>query len=150
VKIIIIVERGLTAGQKANAAAVVMGQLTLNNPEIYDHTALQDLDGNRHAAIRENVVVAEAGSGQLYNLLQSIKSEKETLEQTAAAKPGSLKPLIDYVLFSKTGQNLSNSFDEYAKKISPSKTVETNITAIGLRGNFEIITRLTKKFSLVK
>jgi hypothetical protein len=112
-----------------------MGQLSLNNPELYFEQTLKDLDGNSHATIRENIVILEAGSGQLSNLPELFKSENEK---------------IDYVLFSKIGQNLSNNFDEYYKIISQSSTKETEVIGIGLRGEYETIKKLTKKFSIAK
>ena len=128
-------EKGLTAGQKANVASIIMGQLSMNNPEIYFENKLLDLSGNNHATIRENIVILEAGSGQLYNLMELIKSENDK---------------VDYILFSKIGQNLSNSFSEYYETISKSKTIETEIIGIGLRGEYDLIKQLTKKYSIVK
>jgi hypothetical protein len=150
VKVVIIVEKGLTAGQKANAASIIMGQLTADNPGIYADHPVKDIDGNNHAAIRENVIIVEAGSGQLYNLLEAARSEKENIEKAAVSTSGALKQPLDYAVFSKTGQNLSGNFDAYHQEISRSKTLETNLVGIGLRGDFETITKLTKKFSLMK
>ena len=134
-KISIIVEKKLTAGQKANVASIILGQLAINNPEIYFENNLKDLNDNNHATIRENIVILEAGSGQLNNLLELTKLENGT---------------IDCVLFSKIGQNLSNSFGEYYDAISKSNVIETEVIGIGLRGENDIVKKLTKKFSLVK
>ena len=131
----IIVEKGLTAGQKANVASIIAGQLSLNNPDLYYKDIVKDLDGNNHAAIHENIVILEASPSQLNNLLELIKPEKEKIES---------------VLFSKIGQNLSNSFEEYHKVISQSNSLETGVIGIGLRGEYEAIKKLTKKFCLAK
>lgn len=98
-KINIVVNKTLNPGQKANVASIIMGQLGHDVSIIYTD-AISDTCGNKHAGISVNVVILDGGSGQLLTL-------------TERAQQSNVKCIV----FSSTGQSLSNNYDEYRKKI---------------------------------
>lgn len=131
-KISIVVNKTLNSGQKANVSAIIMGQFGRDIPEIYS-APITDSSGIKHAGISVNVVILDGGSGQLLSLIES-----------------ACKNDIACIVFSSTGQMLSNNYAEYQKEITNSDTEKTKIVGVGLCGDDEIVKALTKKFSLAK
>lgn len=131
-KINIVVKKTLLPGQKANVSAIIMGQLGRDIPMIYTQS-ITDASGVLHAGISVNVVILDGGSGQLLTLIE--KAQKSD---------------VAYVVFSTTGQLLSNNYSEYNQKISMSTTESTDIVGVGVCGEDEVVKLLTKKFSLAK
>lgn len=128
----IVVSKNLNPGQKANVAAIIMGQFGRDISGLYSD-AISDSNGVMHAGISVNVVVLEGGEKQLSNLANNAKSED-----------------VVCVAFSGTGQSLSNSYDEYKTVIQQSGTEETHIVGVGVYGSDDSVKALTKKFSLMK
>src|SRR6185295_2500217 len=107
-RIAIILHKHLQKGQVGNVAAILMVQASLCCPDLYDSRSILDLTGNRHAAICYNTVVLRASQTQIVNFGQEIRSKF---------------PEAVCVLFSETGQNLSNAYEEY-RSLIPQKTTE--------------------------
>lgn len=131
-KINIVVKKTLLPGQKANVSAIIMGQLGRDIPMIYTES-ITDASGVMHAGISVNVVILDGGSSQLLTLIEEAQ-----------------KSDVAYVVFSTTGQLLSNNYSEYYQKISMSTTESTDIVGVGVCGKDEVVKLLTKKFSLAK
>jgi len=131
-KINIVVDKALNAGQKANVSAIIMGQFGRDIPTLYAN-AVEDISGIRHAGISVNVVILDGSNGQLLTLIEATR-----------------KADVSCIVFSATGQFLSNSYPEYQQQISLSETKATNIIGVGIVGEDDAVRSLTKKFSLVK
>ena len=131
-KISIVLNRTLNSGQKANVSAIIMGQMGRDIPKVYTNP-ITDASGTKHAGISINVVILDGGSGQLLSLIESARKSK-----------------VICIVFSSTGQMLSNNYAEYQQKIAHLDTESTKIVGVGLCGEDEIIKVLTKKFSLAK
>ena len=131
-KISIVVERNLNPGQKANVAAIIMGQVTKNHPHLYNDQVC-DTSGVYHAGIAVNIVVLDGGKEQLLSLVKNTDNFN-----------------VSCIVFSSTGQELSNNYAEYQRKISLVDTQSAGIVGVGLLGEESIIRTLTKKFSLTK
>lgn len=131
-KINIVVKKTLLPGQKANVSAIIMGQLGRDIPMIYTES-ITDASGVMHAGISVNVVILDGGSSQLLTLIE--KAQKSD---------------VACVVFSATGQLLSNNYSEYYQKISMSTIESTDIVGVGVCGEDEVVKLLTKKFSLAK
>lgn len=134
-RIAIILERNLIAGEIGNVAAIIMGQLSLICPNIYDANEVFDLDKNRHAGIQYSTVLLKAGQGQILNLVNQIKTDKLPVQT---------------VLFTEVGQKLHNAYDIYQQNIKENTTEALKPVGIGLVGGDEDIRNITKKFSLFK
>jgi len=122
----------MSAGQKANVAAIIMGQLSKELPQLYSDP-VRDQSGACHAGIAVNTVVLDGGREQLLTLINN------------AADNG-----VSCVVFSSTGQSLSNSYPEYQKQISSMDTRAADIVGVGIAGDEAAVRSLTKKFSLLK
>lgn len=131
-KINIVVKKTLNSGQKANVSAIIMGQLGRDIPMIYTNP-ISDASNVMHAGISVNVVILDGGSGQLLTLIEQAQNSEVTC-----------------IVFSSTGQLLSNNYSEYCQKISMSDTKSTDIVGVGICGEDEVVKLLTKKFSLAK
>jgi len=129
----IVVDKNLNAGLKANVASIILGQLSRDVPSLYEEV-VTDNSGTRHAGIAVNVVVLEGSNGQILTAIDG------------AARADN----VSCVAFTSIGQSLSNSYDEYRKKISAIDTKDTSVVGVGLVGDDSVIKPLTKKFSLVK
>jgi hypothetical protein len=134
-RVAILIEKSLTAGKAANISALLMGQASLLNPEVYDDTPVADADGQNHAAIRYSTIVLEAGMGQLISMPRTVKREQ---------------PDVSCIVFSRTGQGLHNAFETYKECISSSTTEATQPVGLILVGEDTKIRALTKKFSILK
>jgi len=128
----IVVDKSMESGRKANVAAIIMGQLAKDMPEIYDEKVI-DKSGTAHAGIAVNLVVLDGGKEQLLTLIDS------------AADSG-----VAISVFSSTGQSLSNQYPEYLRQISSMDTRSTQIVGVGLAGDDSVVKLLTKKFSVMK
>ena len=131
-RICIVVSRSLNAGQKANIAAILAGQLVKDAPFLYEASVL-DKSGINHSGIASNIVVLDGGSGQLLSLINDVRENE-----------------LVYSVFSSTGQSLSNNYPEYRQQISSMDTKAAGIIGVGLAGEDSIVRLLTKKFSLMK
>ena len=131
----IIVEKKLSPGEAANVSAILMGQTSISQKEIFDNSQLIDLSGNQHAAIKYSSVILKAGSGQLLNLPSLIKKNY---------------PTIRCFIFSRTGQRLNNEFEQYRVLITQSETEKLEPVGIALVGDDSLVRKATKKFSILQ
>jgi hypothetical protein len=132
-KIVIIIEKNQTIGAIGNIAAVLMGQASLEFPELYSSTPIFDKSGLRHTGIQISTVILKAGQGQLVNLVNIIKNADLN---------------IFTLVFSQIGQNLHNRFDEYAELLKKKTKEETGIIGLLIIGEEENLHPITKKYSL--
>lgn len=131
-KVNIIVNKLLNFGQKANVSAIIMGQLGRDMPALYTNT-ITDISGTKHAGISVNVVILEGNGSQLLTLIERARESS-----------------VMCIVFSATGQSLSNNYPEYQKTILSSDTKSTEIVGVGICGDDESVKILTKRFSLAK
>ena len=131
-KVNIVVNKLLNSGQKANVSAIIMGQLGRDMPALYTNT-ITDISGTKHAGISVNVVILEGNGSQLLTLIERAKECS-----------------VMCIVFSATGQSLSNNYPEYQKTILSSDTKSTEIVGVGICGDDESVKILTKRFSLAK
>ena len=131
-RISIVVNKGLSAGQKANVAAIIMGQLALSNNQVYENEVM-DIDNTIHVGIQVNVIILESTESQLISLINDAK-----------------KSNLNYYVFTRIGQELSNSFSVYKEKIYSMNTINTGVVGVGVFGCSDEIKNLTKKFRLSK
>ena len=131
-RISIVVEKNMNSGQKANVAAIIMGQLSQDSSHLYGNL-IRDQSGAYHAGIAVNLVVLDGGKEQLLSLVNNAVGCD-----------------VACVVFSSTGQSLSNNYPEYQKQISSMDTRSTDIVGVGIVGEDSTVRTLTKKFSLVK
>lgn len=129
-KISIVLNKSLSHGEKANCTAILMGQLAVCVPEIYDTAPVRDDKGILHASIKNNVIVLETSANKVQHLPESLHD-------------------IRYIVFTDVGQSYSNSYDIYKSDIEQGKT-PYQIQGIVLYGNKDDINSVTKKFSLYK
>lgn len=129
-KISIVLNKSLSHGEKANCAAILMGQLAVCVPELYDIEPITDSKGIAHASIKNNVIVLETSANKVQQLPESLSQ-------------------IRYIAFTDVGQSYSNSYDIYKSDIEQGKT-PYQIQGIILYGEADIVNSVTKKFSLYK
>lgn len=134
-RIVLLMEKNLTAGQTANISGILMGQAALLTPDLYDQAPICDRGGQNHAAIRYSTVVLSAGSGQLQTLCKNVNDNN---------------PGVTCIAFTQIGQGLHNRFEEYATQIADSTIEFSKPVGVILIGVDEEIRVLTKKFSLFK
>lgn len=129
----IVLSKLLGPGAAANAAAIVCGQLGAMRREFFDDAPIVDASGCGHAAVRHNVVVLRAnGSAQLESLVE--RSQQD--------------PSLTTICFSRTGQELSDSFDAYRTALNGRSREETGLVAVLVFGLDADVRAATKKFSL--
>lgn len=130
----ILVTKQLTPGEVANSSAILLGHLATRNPELYHSQTTTDAADVPHAAIRYSVVVLAVNSpAQIVNLIPKLTASQ-----------------VDFAVFTRTGQNLNNAFDQYARQLRSMTTAESEPIAVALFGADEEVRALTKKFSLLK
>ena len=135
-RIAIILTKNLNKGAAANVSALLMGQVALQIPDIYNSHPVPDRDGNLHAGIRYSTVLLEAnGVESLLNFANRIKAEFATLT---------------CFVFSQTGQGLNNAFEQYQAELANKTTAELIPIGIVVAGDDVLVRQATKKFSLLK
>ena len=131
----IVLRDGLPAGQIANVAAILMGEVVRALPNTFGASSVSDRDGLAHAAPQFSVVILRAtGSGQLVNTASSIIATQ---------------PSLVVRVFSEIGQRLNNAYAQYVEQVSDAATLETNLVGIAISGPDEAVRRVTKKFSVL-
>ncbi|MHA6801573.1 DUF2000 family protein [Bounagaea algeriensis] len=127
----IAVPKSLEAGAVANAAAIVMGQLSLLAEDLYEPDGVPGPGGIRHAGIRNNVVILKGRQGQL-----------DTLADAAA-----LSGEVVHVAFTELGRRSSNSFAEYERALGEAAHEDLALVAVGIAGPDGAVRDMTKKLS---
>lgn len=133
-RIAIILDKRLEIGAAANVAALLMGQAARNDATLYSESSVLDLNGVQHAGIKYSTVLLKAGENQLLNLASSFPIEDSDLQS---------------VVFTQTGQQLNNAFDQYAAEITSKTTEGTKIVGVIVWGGDEDVRKLTKKYSVL-
>ncbi|MBK9964837.1 MAG: DUF2000 family protein [Holophagales bacterium] len=129
-RLAVVLHPSLDAGQAANAAAIVAGGLRC---EAFAEP-IQDAAGVPHAAISCNVVVLKAKSaGQLVRLVDPARELS-----------------IGWVVFTRKGTSLSNSFHEYQLLVKNSRAEDLETIAVGIFGTDEAVRALTRAFSVYR
>jgi hypothetical protein len=132
-RIAVVLSRVLSPGEAASVAAILVGQAAASCADLYDPEPLADRDGSRHAAIRYNTVVLEAGPGQLLRFAHEVRE---------------VGPVVTLVLFSRAGQQLSNAFSEYVEWVRGATTEALVPVGATVVGDDEHVRQLTRRFSL--
>jgi tyrosyl-tRNA synthetase len=126
-RLCVVLYKSLEGGEAANVAAIVIGGLKCTG---FDDP-MQDSDSNLHAAVRWNLPVLKAKTiGQLEKLLASARELN-----------------VQAVAFTRRGQSLSNSYQQYAEMLTKSRTQDIEIIGVGLFGSDEEVKALTKSFT---
>lgn len=133
-RIAIILDKRLEIGAAANVAALLMGQAARNDAVLYSESPVLDLNGVQHAGIKYSTVLLKAGENQLLNLASTFPIEESDLQS---------------VVFTQTGQQLNNAFDQYAAEITSKSTEDTKVVGIIVWGADEDVRKLTKKYSVL-
>lgn len=130
----IVLDKNLSAGEVGNASAILMGQVSKIDPQIFSDASITDLDNVQHAGIKYSTVILKGGSGQITNLSKQLANNDD----------------INSFVFTALGQSLNNKFEKYADSISKSSLADTRPVGVIISGDDEEIRQLTKKFSLLK
>ncbi|MGM0890286.1 MAG: DUF2000 family protein [Bacillota bacterium] len=134
-RVAIIVDKNLETGAAANVSALLMGQLVMNNSNLYATESVFDQSNVQHAGIKYSTVILKGGKNQIANFSKSLSTDDSS---------------VKCIVFSETGQSLNNAFDIYKEKITSSNLDETNPVGVIVVGEDEEIRKLTKKFSILK
>ncbi|MEQ7807745.1 DUF2000 family protein [Priestia aryabhattai] len=134
-RVAIIVDKNLEMGAAANVTALLMGQLVMNNSNLYSDQPVVDQNNVQHAGIKYSTVILKGGKNQIANFSKSLSNNESS---------------VKCVVFSETGQTLNNEFDVYKEKITTSTLEETKPVGVIVTGEDEEIRTLTKKFSVLK
>ncbi len=128
-RVAIVVLKSLNVGEASNVSALIMGQLSLMERDLYDDEPVLDKLNRPHVAIRHSTVLLKAGPGQLDNLAAKLLAENW---QT-------------FSCFSTLGQSLNNAFNEYKRLLSTES--EVGLVGVGLYGADPAVRRMTKSYS---
>lgn len=134
-RIAIILDKNLEIGAASNVAALLMGQASLTDPDLYAEVPVLDKNNVQHAGIKFSTVILKATENQLLNLIKSLSLDTPDLKN---------------VVFSQTGQLLNNAFEQYSIEISLKETEQTKIVGVIVWGEDELIRAATKKYSVLK
>ncbi|CAH1208685.1 MULTISPECIES: DUF2000 family protein [unclassified Paenibacillus] len=134
-RIAIILDKNLEPGAAANVAALLMGQASLNEPELYSSQPVLDQSGVQHAGIQYSTVILKAGENQLINLVKSCSEHDGGL---------------NFLVFSQTGRSLNNAFEQYASEIANMALEATKVVGVIIWGEDEAVRAMTKKFSVMR
>ena len=128
-RIAIVTLSGISAGEAANVAALLCGQVSRADGRFFRENAVCDKDGSLHSAPHFSVVILKAK-----NPTQLVKLAHET---------------EGAICFSRVGQGLNNAFAEYESQISSLTTDESNLVGVAIYGTDEDVRAQTRKFSLL-
>ncbi len=131
-RIALLLAKSLGAGESANVAAIIMGQLAMQDGDLFASETLKDPSGVSHAGIRHSTIVLSAGAGQLRNLVARTAEESE----------------LNAVAFSAFGQRLHNRFTEYVDAVVSGNAEE--LVGVGISGPDDRVRAITRSFSLLR
>lgn len=130
-RIAVIVLETLSAGEAANVAALLTGQIGCSEQGFFSPSPAQDADGTSHASPIFSVVILKAKNpSQLEKLLKV--GGKNT------------------VCFTRLGQTLHNAFPEYKLKVKTLHVSPDNLIGVAIFGEDEAVRATSRKFSLLK
>lgn len=130
-RIAVIVLETLSAGEAANVAALLTGQIAGSEPGFFSSAPVLDESGAKHAAPIFSVVVLKAK-----NASQLTKVVEHYPEMT--------------MCFTRIGQELNNAFDEYVRCLSAMSISPENVVGVGVFGDEALVRAASRKFSLLK
>lgn len=130
----IIINKNLPFGEQANVIAIVSAALANVTEDMISSEKIIDLNGNKHAGIRNSLVVLKSNPTALLTLTETVNELGD----------------IESVVFTSKGQRLNNQFSEYQTEISRSELKDLELVVVALYGEDEQIRKLTKKFSLLR
>jgi len=130
-RIAILLAKPLRRGESANAAAILMGQVALEDAELFS-AGLADPAGKIHAGIRFSTIVLAATESQLEAVA------------TRAMATGE----FTVVVLSSTAQQLHNRYDDYARAVQAGETGE--LVGVAISGYDGQVRQITKSFSLLQ
>jgi hypothetical protein len=126
-RVAIVVNPCLDVATAANAIAVAAAGLRC--PAFDAH--LTDAAGFRHAAVKWNTVILRPKTlGQFERFADACRTQGH-----------------DYVLFTRTAQGLSNSYEEYREVVAASVFAIDAVAAIAMFGPDVVVRQMTKAFS---
>ncbi|MGM0217532.1 DUF2000 family protein [Enterococcus sp. AZ126] len=130
----IIINKNLPFGEQANVIAIVSAALANITEDMIDSEKIIDLNCNKHAGIRNSLVVLKSNPTALLTLTETVNELDD----------------IESVVFTSKGQRLNNQFSEYKTEISTNELKDLEPVVVALYGEDEQIRMLTKKFSLLR
>ncbi|HLG55489.1 MAG TPA: DUF2000 family protein [Vicinamibacterales bacterium] len=129
-RLAVVLHPDLTQGLAACVAGLLVGGLRC---DAFD-SPIADVDAHLHVAITCNLVVLRAKTeGQLHTLLTRAKDAD-----------------VPAVAFTRLGQRLSNSYAEYRDAIRNGGTQELGVIGVGLFGPHDVMSEMTRSFSLFR
>ncbi|MCU7805719.1 MAG: DUF2000 family protein [Candidatus Thiodiazotropha sp. (ex Lucinoma borealis)] len=135
-RIAVILDKGLSRGEACNIAAIVVGQLSATNHDVYSQQSITDLDGIQHAGINFSTIVLQASSPtQLANFAKKISADCDH---------------VNLVAFSRSGQQLNNQPDQHRSEISTKRLHEVEPLGLAIFGDDQQVRQLTKRFSVFR
>ncbi len=135
-RVAIVLPKTLNPGEVGNVSAILMGQLSVLEPNIFETGSIEDTEGNQHAAIRFSTIVLKAKSTtQIVNFASSLASGY---------------PSIQSVVFTQIGQSFNNRPLEYRESIQSKTLAESEPVGIALFGDEDDVIKATKKFSVLQ
>jgi hypothetical protein len=130
-RIAVIVLETLSAGEAANVAALLTGQIGCCKPGFFCPFPVQDADGAAHASPIFSVVILKAKNASQLTKLVTIGG-------------------ANTVCFTKLGQALHNDFPEYKQKVAELHASADNLIGVAIFGGDAMVRDASRKFSLLK
>jgi len=130
---VIVVDRDLTAGRAANAAAVLAVSLGAAHPDM-PGPDLVDAGGGRHPGLfPHGLPILAAGATELVRLREAAAADPEVL-------------LVD---FPSAGQT-TNDYQEFRAMVATTAPAELRYVGIALQGPADAVRTLTRRLSLYR
>lgn len=130
-RIAVVVLETLSAGEAANVAALLVGQIGCSYPGFFSPAPVHDADGSLHASPVFSVVIVKA---------------KNASQLTKLALAGS----ANTICFTRLGQELHNAFTEYQQRLAELHTSADVLVGVAVFGDDEVVREASRKFSLLK
>ncbi len=130
-RIAVIVLEALSAGEAANVAALLTGQIGCSYPDFFSSTPVQDADGALHASPIFSVVILKA------------KNASQLTKLVAAGGASA-------VCFTRLGQELHNAFSEYKQRVENLHASTSDLVGVAVFGDDAMVRDTSRKFSLLK
>ncbi len=128
-RIAVVTLANLNAGEAANVAALLCGQVSRTDGLFFSTETVVDQDGLHHVAPRFSVVILKAKNpSQLYKLASEYNGA---------------------ICFSRDVQRFNNAFPEYKQFIANSTASTADIIGVAVYGEDGAVRALTRKFSLL-
>ena len=130
-RIAVIVLETLSAGEAANVAALLTGQIGCSYPGFFSPVPVHDAGGTLHASPIFSVVILKA---------------KNTSQLTKLVTAGGAST----VCFTRLGQELHNAFPEYKQRLADLHASADDLVGVAVFGDDAMVREASRKFSLLK